>query len=290
MKRFYRVATHGFSVSLPQGHPLWQFLGNYAPFETEENDARGFCLRLEEKTVRLQCKGTTPLAPLQIALAPEREAPSVALVAFSDDFAEAALYLTEDARRKLPLGKFALDTAAMLQFTLYGCSRSTLLMHASVVKYQGRGYAFLGKSGTGKSTHSRLWLENIPGATLLNDDNPVLRLTGEDAIVYGSPWSGKTECYKNDSARLDAFVDLSQAPENRIRHMEDIEAFLALSTSVSACHVPASRTDTALLRATEAVHASVLLAAESVPVYHLDCRPDAAAAILCKNTICHASN
>ena len=59
MKRLYRVATHGSSVSLLQGHPLWQFLGNYTPFEAEENDARGFCLMLEDEAVRLQCKGTT---------------------------------------------------------------------------------------------------------------------------------------------------------------------------------------------------------------------------------------
>ena len=60
----------------------------------------------------------------------------------------------------------------------------------------------MGKSGTGKSTHSRLWLENVPGATLLNDDNPIVRLTLVGAIVYGSPWSGKTPCYKNESAPL----------------------------------------------------------------------------------------
>ena len=174
MKRFYRVATHGFSVSLPEFHPLWQLMGNYAPFETEENDAGGFSLSLEKETVQLQSKGTFTVALGRIALAPEQEAPSVALVVFSDDFAEAALYLTRDASRNLPLCKFALDTAAMLQFTLYSCFRNTLLMHASVVKYRGRGYAFLGKSGTGKSTHSRLWLENIPDTSLLNDDNPVL--------------------------------------------------------------------------------------------------------------------
>ena len=74
MKRFYRVATHGFSVSLPEFHPLWQLMGNYAPFETEENDAGGFSLSLEKETVQLQGKGTFPVAPGRIALAPEQEA------------------------------------------------------------------------------------------------------------------------------------------------------------------------------------------------------------------------
>ncbi|RZF61691.1 hypothetical protein [Sphingobacterium corticibacterium] len=54
-------------------------------------------------------------------------------------------------------------------------SFSTILLHASVIEQDGQGYAFLGKSGTGKSTHSRLWLLHIPNAALLNDDNPAIR-------------------------------------------------------------------------------------------------------------------
>ena len=55
----------------------------------------------------------------------------------------------------------------------------------------------LGKSGTGKSTHSRLWLKYIPDTKLLNDDNPAVRIMDNNTImIYGTPWSGKTPCYK----------------------------------------------------------------------------------------------
>ena len=80
----------------------------------------------------------------------------------------------------------------------------------------GNGYAFLGKSGTGKSTHSQLWLRYLEGYELLNDDHPIIRLVNDEVIIYGSPWSGKTPCYKNKQARLKAVVRLEQASENKI--------------------------------------------------------------------------
>ena len=62
-------------------------------------------------------------------------------------------------------------------------------IHASVVQLDGRGYLFMGKSGTGKSTHSALWMQAFEGCELLNDDNPTLRLMGDEVWVYGTPWS-----------------------------------------------------------------------------------------------------
>src|SRR5690606_24548491 len=78
-----------------------------------------------------------------------------------------------------------------------------ILIHASVVSCAGKAYAFLGKSGTGKSTHSRLWLRHIAGTELLNDDNPAIRIEPDGRVfVYGTPWSGKTPCYKNKKVFL----------------------------------------------------------------------------------------
>lgn len=67
-------------------------------------------------------------------------------------------------------------------------------MHASVVATEtGKGYLFLGKSGTGKSTHTGLWLQQFSDCHLLNDDNPIVHVDslGKQATVFGSPWSGK---------------------------------------------------------------------------------------------------
>jgi hypothetical protein len=109
------------------------------------------------------------------------------------------------------------------------------MVHASVIMKEGKGYAFLGTSGTGKSTHSRLWLQHIEGTELLNDDNPAVRILPDGQIkVYGTPWSGKTPCYKNQQAELGAFVQLKQAPYNRFSFLKGIQAYMVLLSSCSS--------------------------------------------------------
>ena len=76
---------------------------------------------------------------------------------------------------------------------------------------------FLGESGTGKSTHTRLWKENIEGATLLNDDSPFLRIVEGKAIVYGSPWSGKHGLDSNVRVPLKGICILERGTENKIQ-------------------------------------------------------------------------
>ena len=87
---------------------------------------------------------------------------------------------------------FGLNSALMLAYAFATGGRQTLLIHASLVRHQGRGYAFVAKSGTGKSTQVAMWLRCIPGCDLMNDDNPVVRVIDGEAMIYGSPWSGKT--------------------------------------------------------------------------------------------------
>lgn len=143
-------------------------------------------------------------------------------------------------------------------------------MHSSTILCDGRGYMFMGKSGTGKSTHTRLWIENIPGAELLNDDNPYVRVVDGRATVYGSPWSGKTPCYRNLSAPLGGIVRLYQAPYNKIRRTEDVDA---LNQVLPGCSV--LRRDSALH---EMLVDNVLAMIEATTVAALECLPDADAA------------
>lgn len=154
----------------------------------------------------------------------------------------------------------------------------TAAVHTSVIVADGGAVMFLGESGTGKSTHTRLWRENIEGATLLNDDSPFLRIIDGKAVVYGSPWSGKTPCYKQESYPLRAIVRLSQAPHNAIRKLRGVQAIGALLPSLP----PAFAFDEVLKeRMLDILSATIA----STPLYHLECLPNAEAAHLSYNTI-----
>ncbi len=151
-------------------------------------------------------------------------------------------------------------------------------VHSSVIVCNNQAVMFLGESGTGKSTHTRLWRENIEGATLLNDDSPFVGLSDGKVVAYGSPWSGKTPCYKNESYPIRAIVRLSQAPHNSMRRLRGVQAIGALLPSLP----PAFAFDSVLEDALMGVLSAVV---GSVAVYHLECLPDVDAAKLSYNTI-----
>lgn len=166
-----------------------------------------------------------------------------------------------------------------LLFGIAALSRQTVSVHASTVMYRDKSTLFLGESGTGKSTQTSLWLKHIPDTELLNDDGPCVRLESDGSIrVYGSPWSGKTPCYKNQQTPIAAFVRLSQAPHNHIRRLKGIEAIGALQPSCPF----AFAYDKQLSESIYSILSSVL---QQIPVYHLECLPDAGAALLAFNTL-----
>ena len=176
------------------------------------------------------------------------------------------------------LPKLAIDNAMMIVYALATAEMNTLLFHASVVCREGKAYMFLGPSGTGMSTHTRLWLRYIEGSRLLNDDNPVVRIENDGrAEVYGSPWSGKTPCYVNEHYPLGSIVRLKQAPYNAIRPMSPVEAYATMASSVSGKRWEKSIAD-GLHRALNSLTATTRL-------WQMECLPDEAAAKMTSGTI-----
>lgn len=101
--------------------------------------------------------------------------------------------IVSDWKPDYPGSYSVLNDFLMIAFIYSSAFRDTVLLHASCVAVGSEGCAFIGPSGVGKSTHSRLWLEHIPDSRLLNDDQPVLRRMPDGSMrIYGSPWSGKT--------------------------------------------------------------------------------------------------
>lgn len=155
-----------------------------------------------------------------------------------------------------------------------------IAIHSSVVVKDGAAVLCLGESGTGKSTHTRLWREHIEGAKLLNDDSPIIRVIDGKSIVYGSPWSGKTNCYINRCVPVQALLRLSQAPHNKIHRQPTL---LAIGSILPSCP-PAFAYDNNLQ---DEICNTVSNILTCTPVYHLECLPDAAAAQLSYSTIFH---
>lgn len=153
-----------------------------------------------------------------------------------------------------------------------------IAIHSSVVVKEHQGILCLGESDTGKSTHTRLWRENIEGAKLLNDDSPIIRMIDGECRVYGSPWSGKTHCYVNKWVPVRGLIRLSQAPHNRIHRLPALSAIGAVLPSCP----PAFAYDNALQ---DHICNTVSDILSCTPVYHLECLPDAAAAMLSYSTI-----
>lgn len=170
--------------------------------------------------------------------------------------------------------KFALWVA----FGLAVLSRQTVAVHASAIIHNHKAILFLGESGTGKSTHTRLWREHIQEVSLLNDDSPILRIESGKCYVYGSPWSGKTPCYRQVKVELAAIVRLSQAPENSMHHLNLHEAIGALYPSFP----PAFSSNELLAEALYGILSDVL---KQTPVYHLSCLPNEQAVQLVYNTL-----
>ena len=277
--RYYKVAGHTFGVSGEE--EVFALMANYAPFGCMAGASvfmltvgKGMSvsytedLRQEDEGQQIVC-GRTSSGEAVYEFIWWGE--SAGWLVCTDHYREGRLILT--GRHT----KMAIDNALMVMFALSTADKGTALFHAAAVSREGRGYMFLGKSGTGKSTHAGLWVKYIEGAELMNDDNPVVRIHEGRAVVYGSPWSGKTPCYRNVSCPLGGIVLLSQAPYNKISRLGGLEAYVALVTSISG-----QRWDEGIA---DGLHETENELASNVPMWHLECLPNEEAATLCQTTI-----
>lgn len=173
---------------------------------------------------------------------------------------------------------FGLNSVLMLAFAFAGASRSVLLIHASLVRHRGWGYPFIAKSGTGKSTQVSSWLRYIPDCDLMNDDNPILRILDDGKpYIFGSPWSGKTPCYRNVMAPLGAVTRIDRADRNWVERLNPVEAFTSFLPSCSSM-----KWDIDIYRK---ICDTVTRVVETVPIYTLHCLPDKEAAMVCNRAI-----
>ena len=186
----------------------------------------------------------------------------------------------EDIAEGIPIRQFSeeyLETLAVYrkvaeQMPFY----DTFLFHGSAIALDGTGYLFTAKSGTGKSTHTRLWRELLGRrATMINDDKPLIRVNIDgSAVIYGTPWDGKHRLSNPISVPLKAICILERAETNRIREITKQEALPML---FQQAYRPM---DTGAMQRTIA-----LIERLHVKLYRLGCNMDPSAAELSYHTM-----
>ena len=289
MTKYFKVAEHIFSLTMPDSCTLWPRLTQYEPFELETPAGK---VLFGMELVRDMFDASAPRelvydAPTEdgqtvirlyrdgdgwsFDMSPDKSIECKAHMRTNQDFTSARLYLDN---RRVSDAMFAINNGLMLLYAFCSAPLGTLEMHASMTGNSGKAFLFLAKSGTGKSTHSSLWLEHIPGSELMKDDNPIVRAWPDGRVIaYGSPWSGKTPCYRNVEAPVGAFVRIRRSPENKITPLGTLEAYALLYSSSSGFKADKTIAD--------GLHATLDQIVSTTPSYVLDCRPDEEAARVC---------
>ena len=188
----------------------------------------------------------------------------------------------EEARRegfrpRVFTDPFLERAAIQRQFAEHLFDRDTLLFHGSTVAVDGKGYLFAAKSGTGKSTHTRLWREHFGNrAVMVNDDKPFLKIQPDGIWACGSPWSGKHGLDTNITVPLMGICILERGPKNRIRPMNAADAMPRLLHE-GYCPLDPRKQDT--------FHALVTRLADAVPLWHMACNKEIEAAEIAFNAM-----
>lgn len=167
-----------------------------------------------------------------------------------------------------PLSLYRKIADRMLEF-------DTLLFHGSAISVDGEGYLFTAASGTGKSTHTRLWREHFGDrAVMVNDDKPLLRIEKDRVYVCGSPWNGKHGLGTNTVVPLKGLCILTRAQENVIQPLAPLDAFHLLLQQTHRPKDPA-----ALPKVLELLNRL----SNSTGLYRLGCNMNPEAAIVAYN-------
>lgn len=156
------------------------------------------------------------------------------------------------------------------------CKFQTLFLHASVIDWQGQGVAFVGPSGIGKTTQAELWHE-FEQADIINGDKAFIRISDDDAYIYGSPWKGSSSYCINRRVPLKGIVVLGKSNINSLRRIDLIEAVEKFVPHVFLPHWDENCMEYAL--------ATIDRLLNCVPIWLLECRPDKEAVKLTKDSV-----
>ena len=187
----------------------------------------------------------------------------------------------EDIKEGIPIRNFSdeyLETLAVYRKVAEKMiDYDTILFHGSVIAIDGIGYLFTAKSGTGKSTHTRLWRDLFgERAIMVNDDKPLIKVSESGIIVYGTPWDGKHRLSTNISVPLKAVCALERSEGN---HIEKVTADSVYNMLVQQVYRP--QNPQKLLKTLQLID----ILSENAGLYRLGCNMDISAAELAYNVM-----
>lgn len=291
MNRTFRIADHYVTVSTPGDVDSLSLLPSFRPFvcEPTDNGERLFSITLDDSLQPVPKSQREHVHDFDtgngvIKVDDCADGGSQFIIRDIND-APCALLIAEGGFRQYHcalngsynMRSFGLNSAMMLAFAQAGALAGTLQLHASLVRQNGWGYAFTAKSGTGKSTQVANWLRYLPDCDMMNDDNPVVRMIDGKPVIYGSPWSGKTPCYRNVQAPLGALTLIDRAKTNSVEKLDPLTAFTVLLPAISSMKwnkmLYQHQCDT------------VIQVIGSTDCYTLHCLPDRESAVICNQTI-----
>lgn len=164
------------------------------------------------------------------------------------------------------------------QFAVFLMEHDGFYLHSSAVELDGKAYLFSGRSGEGKSTHTRLWQQIFgEAAQVFNDDKPALRRMDGRWFAYGTPWCGKDGINQNKKVPLAGICFLKQANQNSIRRLSNQEALQRILGQTVWRFRDVKRLDQLLRYLDDLVG--------RIPVYELENRPEPEAARLSFDTM-----
>lgn len=149
------------------------------------------------------------------------------------------------------------------------------LAHGAVIAKDNRAYMFCAPSGTGKTTHVRLWQDLYPDTLMVNGDKPIIRKKGDQWIAYGTPWAGKERMQTNVGVPLDGICMLQRGQVNSITPIDPEQRLTALARHVYFPHDARAAKTVSL----------VAIACSAVPMYTLCCNVSDEAAQLSYQTM-----
>ena len=190
------------------------------------------------------------------------KADTPAYVKTSSDYSQIGKCLFNMQEKDVPDFNFLLRTAFECRF----CYEGIVSLHAACVELDGFAVAFTGKSGLGKSTRARAWVEGL-GAQFISGDRPAVRLEKDGCVACGVPWDGKEQIFRDVERPLKCILEVRRSPANYVRRLSEEQARQVI---MQQSFIPMWDTDAAVMAI-----ANVRGLIRKTPVYRVFCGAEA---------------